>query len=509
MKINKLVESKKLVEEEEKDLTLSEINPQEASVSEIADAVQNSVEDSNNGEVTVSDADAKAVAKEIKDTAEEVDAGFTELMPSKEDYNSVFAENRLTKIFDDALATAKRAMRRGRKANANVLIEGLPGSGKTAIVEAWCNHNGLVLCPINVTDPKLETAINGMPLRDLTAEERNKITQVRSDLFDNTLLNPENKGKCILFVDELNRQQDDQIRRPLMSLFNEKRNADKSLDFSETLLFTIVCINPSGLKYKDKGVVDLNDAEIGRFGANTYMGDQGYDSNVEDALKYCDAYFEHNMLELGINVNPNSAYGKRTGIVGPWKKKFSEEDLEDIDSELKIHDLWSYILSHVDFEFDSRADLDDLHNYKKTLLSARTLYDLIFDSDGDVQRFLRKIGEVAYKDGKEVVSGGGANLLVKDVKMLQKILASYIQDIKELRASVNLFVDADGNVISKEAAKGTASGGVSPDTAADASDEDEEAEDDEDLFGTSSATGRTQSTVGATEADTEDIIGSW
>jgi len=513
MKIKKLIESKKLIEAEDDDTTLSEVDPQKDSVSEIADAVQGSVDANSGGESEVSDEAALKIAKEIKDTATEVGAGYVEFAPQPDDYGVVYAENRLTRIFDDALETARNAMADGEHANANVLIEGLPGSGKTAIVEAWVKHHGLVLCAINVTDSKLETSINGMPLRDLNMndnDDRNKITRVKSDLFDGTLLNPANKGKCILFVDELNRQQDDQIRRPLMSLFNEKRNADGTLDFTETLLFTIVCINPSGMKFKDKGVVDLNDAEIGRFGANTYMGDNGYDSNVDDALNYCDAWFESRLLKLGININKDSKYGKRTGIVGPWKKHFTATELATIDRILKTHDLWSFILNHPDFEFDSREDLDDLHDNKKTLLSARTLFDLMYDAAGNPQKFLRKIGEVGRnRKGEVAVIGGGANLLVRDVEMFHKILSSYICDINELRADVGLFVDADGNVISKEAAKGANNTSATANT----NDEPEETgdvEDDDDLFAdTASNGGKTQSTPGATAQDTDDIISSW
>ena len=74
-----------------------------------------------------------------------------------------------------------------------------------------------------------------MPLRDVTAPEENKVARVRDDVLDKLLnnLHPELAGKCVLFVDEFNRQKQDQLRRPLMSLFNEKRKSDGTVDVSK------------------------------------------------------------------------------------------------------------------------------------------------------------------------------------------------------------------------------------------------------------------------------------
>jgi len=497
MKIKKLTEAKVLHEEDE---TLSDVNPQKDSVAEIADAIQGSAEE--NGAPEISDEDALEVAKEIKDTATEIGAGFTELAPTEEDFNATFGRNRLTNLLDEALDSARASMEAGYKVNSNVLIEGLPGSGKTAIVEAWAKHHKLVLCAINVTDSKLETSINGMPLRDYESDSKNAITMVRSDLFKDTLLNPDNEGKCVLFVDELNRQKDDQIRRPLMSLFNEKRNADGTLDFSKTLLFTICCINPAGLKYRDKGVVELNDAEINRF-FHQWFGSKGYDSNKEDAEGYIDSWFAQEMLQLGVNVNKESAYGKRTGVFGPWKKKFTAQELKKLDVTLKIHDIYKHIVSHPDFEFDSRDKLDDIHDNRRQLLSARELTSLVFNSLGDKDRIL-KILDIS------------ANLLDSDTEMLKNILDSYVLDLEALRRSVGLFVDADGNVISEDqydglignAEVGDDEPAEEPETSETSEDDEEEVEDDDSLFNQSPGT-KVQSTPATTSLESKDIVDSW
>lgn len=173
------------------------------------------------------------------------------------------------------------------KAGANVLVEGLPGSGKTAIVEAWCKMNGLTLVALNATDPKIESAINGIPLRNMSVEDSTELTYAYAvdDRNLGLLINekhPELEGKCVLFVDELNRQKTEQLRRPFMSLFNEKRNASGSLDFAKNLLFCVVAINPFGNDFHDKGVSELNAAEKDRFARQQYS----FDSNIDDALQF-------------------------------------------------------------------------------------------------------------------------------------------------------------------------------------------------------------------------------
>jgi hypothetical protein len=283
MKIKKLVESKKLIEAEDEEIELTDVNPQEVTVGELTDIIKDEVEEVTGGDQEISDSDALKVATEIKSTSTEVGAG--QIVIGAEDYEDSKVENKLTEALDEAYAVSSKFFRRGKRGTGtNILVEGLPGSGKTAIVEAWCNSRGLTLVPVNATDPKLETSINGMPLRDVTVTDDNKVARVRDDVLDPLLnkLHPELAGKCVLFVDEFNRQKQDQLRRPLMSLFNEKRNSDGSVDVSKNLLFSVICINPSGLKFKDKGTVDVNDAEHNRF-LHTL---RGHDSNAEEALKF-------------------------------------------------------------------------------------------------------------------------------------------------------------------------------------------------------------------------------
>lgn len=440
MKIKKINES--LLREDDKEVPqtqdepiLAEVDPQTAPISEIADAIQASVETSTQDEKTVPDANAIVQATEIKKTAQEVDAGAAEIIPSKEDYDDIIIDNRLIGILDDALTSAKRFMNKGIKAGANVLIEGLPGSGKTAIVENWAQVRGLKLVAVNATDPKLETAINGMPLRDVSKPDENAVTIARSDLL-NDLLDPQYAGKCVLFVDEFNRQQNQQLRRVFLSIFNEKRNANGSLDFSKNLLFTVVCINPAGAKYKDKGTDQLNQAERSRFVYDI----TDFDSKPEESWAYFDQTFNKRLLALGVIV-PDSKAATKYDKYGPYKK-LTDADLADIDEELKIHDLAKYILNdkyhpNVSFAFDSRDDLADLSDYNKQLLNARKLTDLLENAEGDRAKFLKLVDNTS-------------NLLDKDKEMFHAILDSYILDLPELRKEVGIGLTEDEIAAQKE-----------------------------------------------------------
>lgn len=144
--IKQLVENVRLKEtneieefEDEEELYLNdepddeelEINPEEDSMAEIADEVVNQVEVGSNGELTLSPEKANELAAEIKRTGDEVGAGSAVVLA---DPDALSTDNRITRILEKAFKNATKFKRRGNKSNNNVLITGLPGSGKTASV---------------------------------------------------------------------------------------------------------------------------------------------------------------------------------------------------------------------------------------------------------------------------------------------------------------------------------------------------------------------------------------
>jgi hypothetical protein len=479
MKINKLTENLKLLEAED----LASVDPQSASVDELADAINDEITELSDGERELSDETAADVAKITKDIALQVDASQIAFVIDGNDYNDTKIENFLSKTLDRAYANAKRTLKKGGKNGANVLIEGLPGAGKTAIVESWCKENGLILVAINATDPKIETAINGMPLRDTTKADENAVTYAYVKEKFAPMLDPANAGKCVLFVDEFNRQKTVQLRRPFMSLYNEKRNADGSLDFRETLLFSVVCINPFGPQYHDQGVGEMYPAELNRF-IYKRMGDQGFDSNEEEAIKFWTGSTINSLLKLGI-VSPGSQASKNHGgFVGPTRSLTADE-LEIAQSTIRIYTLAMQILTHPEFSFSKRADAENIYRQKADYLTSRGLTDALYDSDGDVKVFLEWVDDYS-------------NLTSEAKETFHTILDSYIMDVNALYKRYNLVPNVStGGVSAASDAPSATSVAV----------EDEE---DDDLFGSpASAGGKTAKSAATTEQEINDILDKW
>ncbi len=458
MKINY---RRRLVEAEETPIT--ELDPANASTDDLANAIKNDVEEITDGEKEITDASAQAMANEIKNTAAEVGAGAAEILITPDDYDEIEMDNRLIPILDRALVASKRGMRNhDSNLKTNILIEGLPGSGKTAIVEAWAKKRGLRLVAINATDPKIETSINGMPLRDTTKPDQNAVTVARSDLLKD-LEDPQYAGQCVLFVDEFNRQPRTDLRRAFMSLFNEKRNADGSLDFSENLLFTIVCINPTGLRYNDKGTVELNDAELSRFLNRIH----GFNSDAKEALSFFNGRFNKQLLDLGILKPGTKAAAKhgKTGIT----KQLTDDQKEDLKYAILEHALARHILSDSNFEFTEEGDLDRLHNDKTAMLNTRLLTQAILESGGDGKEFMYWVNNL---------SGLGQ----KEQKMFKNILSTYIPDLPTLYKEAGVSYPDPNKALDQDNDAVDAIDNSAVDNA--------DIEDDEDLFAATQATGK-------------------
>lgn len=494
MKIKKLVESKLIEAEDKIDAT--------GSVQEIAGDIQDQVDDLTDGELEISDEAAKKAAEDTAAVADVVNADEAVIVIDDNDWSDVKITNRLYRTLDRAFAAASTNMGKHKiKAGANVLVEGLPGSGKTAIVEAWCRMNDLTLVALNATDPKIESAINGIPLRNMSVEDSTELTYAYAvdDKNLGLLINekhPELAGKCVLFVDELNRQKTEQLRRPFMSLFNEKRNASGTLDFSKNLLFCVVAINPFGNDFHDKGVSELNAAEKDRFARQQYS----FDSNIDDALQFWNWYRSKELLELGI-ISPGSAAStNHGGWVGPTKE-LDKDDLMHAKRVLKGAALALYILNNVQKSretevFTTRRDTDKAYrsgDYRYT--TSRGLFDGIFDSTfGDdkspVKDFLDWVDEESHYTPEKV-------------KMFHDILDSYVMDVKGIFAAYNL--DKTPKEIKAEL-DGTAA--PKADTTVDST--DDEIEDDDVMFGADDISGVSKaSTDDLSKDDVDSIMGSW
>ena len=106
------------------DIAIDDVNT--ASEDEIADAVQNAAEEASGGKETFSDDKAQKIATEIKTHAKGLDASA---------WAPLDVPSELTDKLDDCLANAMAAHKSGTHDGVDLLITGLPGSGKTGITK--------------------------------------------------------------------------------------------------------------------------------------------------------------------------------------------------------------------------------------------------------------------------------------------------------------------------------------------------------------------------------------
>lgn len=198
-------------------------------------------------------------------------------------------ENALTKELDEALFEAKKFIRtRQYNQNCNVLIEGLPGSSKTASINSWAAANGIHLVKLNAKDPELEILVNGAPAIDNSDPTQVKLVKAYSNALDKL-----KEPNTVLFLDELNRQIKEYLRGSLLSLLEERAcygpGEDGMVHFPG-LLFTIAAINP--WSKSDPGTSKLLPAERRRF--QHYVR---FDSDKTAALEYVKKHYDKMIIE--------------------------------------------------------------------------------------------------------------------------------------------------------------------------------------------------------------------
>ena len=467
-----------------KSITEDAVDPN--SKTEIADEVKDQAD--------LGDKEADKLASDIKQDAENTGAVYCTIAIDPDlDYEDTDIKNDITDALDEAFADAKYFNDAGETETSNVLIEGLPGSGKTAIVSNWCDKHGLTLLAFNATDPKLEASLNGIPLRDLSFQDNEETGDAETQRIayaynlqkvDKLLNNrhPELAGKCVIFVDELNRQKSQQLRRPFMSLFNEKRNADGTLDFRKNLLFSVICINPYGDQFHDPGVGELVPAELNRF-----LSKITFDSTTASSKSFFNGWLRGKLLDLGIIPPGTEASIRRKGFVGPLKE-LDQKTMDLAKTFIKRYELAMFILNHEDFRFDERSDAHKIWSEHKDYLTSRLFTNGIAKSQGDPQKFLN------WVDTKSGLSS-------RVVKMFHEILDSKIFDWNEVWNDYGL------NQTKPAANNNDTVANSSSKTNNDIGQEDSaEVFDDDDV---ASAGNKTSGTTTSSNGDIKNIMKSW
>ena len=349
-----------------------------ASADEIADAVQSATEVATDGKETFSDEKAKTIASELKTFAAGFDAAA---------WAPLNVPSELTDKLDDCLANAMAAKASGTHDGVDLLVTGLPGSGKTGITKQWAKDRGVNLFYLNAKNDDLGAILNGFPVdtieKDADGNEVHKVTRSYSKALDRL-----DEERSVLFLDEFNRAAP-KLRASLLTLINEHTVEGPSKDGTrefKNLLFTVACINPS--VPTDPGAMDLNDAEMSRF-----VDSMDWDSKTDDALRYI------------------------TFHIGKLIKALKPEDENYAffyTRYNKIMNLANALLTDYRFEFDSRDDLLDLFNDKAKMLNQRALTDALMSHGYSKTKFLNWVDKYS-------------KFLEKDKVMIHDILDSYVE----------------------------------------------------------------------------------
>jgi hypothetical protein len=349
-----------------------------ASVSEIADAVQDAAEEASDGKETYSDDKAETIATELKTYAKGFDAAA---------WAPLDVQSELTDKLDDCLANAMVAHASGTHDGVDLLVTGLPGSGKTGITKQWAKDRGVNLFYLNAKNDDLGAILNGFPVdtveKDANGNDVHRVARSFSKSLDAL-----DKPKSVLFLDEFNRAAP-KLRAVLLSLINEHvvdGDGEDGFRHFNNLLFTVACINPS--VPTDPGAMDLNDAEMSRF-----VDTLDWDSTVDGAIKYIT--FHLNKLIKALkpeNKNYNFMYVRYN----------------------KILNLAKALLIDYRFEFDSRDDLLDLFNDKAKMLNQRSITDALMAHGYSKDKFLNWVDKYS-------------KFLEKDKTMIHEILDSWVE----------------------------------------------------------------------------------
>ena len=417
-----------------------------ASTAEIADAVQAAAEEASEGKETYSDSKAETIATEIKTHAKGFDTAA---------WAPLDVQSELTDKLDDCLANAMVAHASGTHDGVDLLVTGLPGSGKTGITKQWAKDRGVNLFYLNAKNDDLGAILNGFPVdtveKDENGNDVHKVTRSYSKSLDAL-----DREKSVLFLDEFNRAAP-KLRAVLLSLINEHvvdGPGEDGFRHFDNLLFTVACINPS--VPTDPGAMDLNDADMSRF-----VDSMDWDSSVDGAIKYIT--FHINKLIKALN---------------PEDENYSFMYVR----YNKILNLARALLTDYRFEFDSRDDLLDLFNDKAKMLNQRALTDALMSHGYSKQKFLNWVDKYS-------------KFLDKDKTMIHEILDAWSEPEVEAPKNGN---SANSEIEAPETA--TKQTAAEDETDYDSVFGDAGEETDTDLFGSTTSAAGNAAKVSAADA---------
>lgn len=337
--MSRLVEEDEVLDTQELVHDLDAGGEDDASKSDLADAVTAEVELATGGKETYSDDKADAIAEKIRAACTDFDRAT---------WAPVSIPSKFTQKLDKCLANARYSKYHRESHGSDLLVTGLPGAAKTAIFKAWAKERGVNYMYINAKDEDLSAMINGFSVHD---QDTHTVVQAGSKK-----LLPLRDTPTVIFLDEFNRAPH-QLRAQLLTLINEHEIAGDGPNGVVELhgiLFTVACINPDVAT--DPGAMPLNQAERSRFFLKHKLN-----SNVPDALNYFKAYFTKAIAAL----DP-----KDPGYKFAYTKK------------QRAYNIALTLLTDPRFEFDGEEDQAELDLEGNTMLNQRLLTDGLGNCEG-------------------------------------------------------------------------------------------------------------------------------
>ncbi len=382
MKIKKLIlESVALTEDEaaaqkelDKQPEQETVEIKDASTAEVAADIQQGAEEAGK---EVSAKDAVKEAEKVKEV--------TQLI------RNPYGTAKLGKIkrnLQRSLDTALDQRELGSKEDfPNLIIYGLAGFGKTAIIKEFCKEHNLNLFECDAKSLDIAT-VGGIPYpkKDPTTGE---ITQmpIASKFWDGL-----NKPNTVLFLDELNRSNG-RIRGTLLSLINnhilpittEDPETGKitTVKYFNNILFSIIAVNPADDIFPD--VEPLDPAEVSR----ALVVEQGPD--IKEFYKHLEEIY--------------TAIEKNAFLDPKLKEKYAGQ-----------FNLAKALLLDKSFRFDDYDEVRDIYNHSRNkignYLNYRTFLLTLLRCNGKKDDYIELIEDASgFSQAK--------------IQMIKNILATY------------------------------------------------------------------------------------
>ena len=328
----------------------------------------------------VVDVEDNSVADEVADAAEQVadDTWKAEdLIPGSE---AAISLNNGTGALNAALITAVRKKKAGDDSDyPNIILSGLAGFGKTAMVKAFCKEHHLNLFECDAKSLDIAT-VGGIPYPKKDKDGTFKQMPITSSYWDKLSL-----PNTVLFLDEFNRAQDN-VAGTLLGLINNHdlpmTTEDKNGKFStmkhfDNILFTVIAINPASNVFAN--VAEFTPEKVSR-----------------------------GVLLYNIKPDRNELLTCLKKIYGQiLSNPYLDEDTHKVyEGQLNIAEA---LLTDRSFMFDDKDDVERIHNDNNStgdltqFLNYRTLTGALSACNGTKLNFLAQLYYYRFSDAKQTM----------------------------------------------------------------------------------------------------------